>query len=144
MIRFLNLLAVLLAVAACSEEVKLVKLEADDAARASAPYDRPLILAVAATESQRLALENFIVAALSERGVDAVPAHTLTGNSKVVLQEDIDAAVREVSADAVLLAHVTGTRSTAEVVPGRVEMKSTCRGGSPGTWTISGRFVVHD
>jgi hypothetical protein len=125
------LLLILLAVAACSEEVKLVRLDTDAATPVSAPYVRPLVLAVATTEAQRISLENTIVDELSDRGIDAVPGYTLTGKSTVLLQENINAAVVESSADSILLAHITGARSTAEVVPGRVDMKSTCRGGNP-------------
>ncbi len=128
--RILTALLVLTALAACSQDVKLVRMN-EGLAEAAAPYQRLLVIAVAATEAQRLSLEDEIVGELAARDVDAVAGYTLTGKSTVVRQDEIDAAVTEAGADSILVAHITGTRSNAEVVPGRVETKVTCRGGNP-------------
>ena len=55
--RILTALLVLTAFAACSQDVKLVRMN-EGLAEAAAPYQRPLVIAVAASEAQRLSLED--------------------------------------------------------------------------------------
>lgn len=125
-----TLFAMCLAVGGCGTQVEMVELHKDRAA-GSLPYQQLLAVGIASDEEQRRELEDLLVETLTGEGIAAVAGHTLTGPSTVLLQDEIDAAAAASGSDGILVAHIASTRASAEVEPGRVDIKSVCRGGNP-------------
>ena len=123
------LLVPFLAVAGCGTQVEMVELHKDRAG-GSIPYQQLLAIGIASDEGQRRHLEDLLVDALAADGISAVAGYTLTGPSAVLQQDQIDAAAASSASDGILVAHIASTRAAAEVVPGRVDVKSVCRGGN--------------
>ena len=63
--------------------------------------------------------------------MDAIPIHTRLDTSKGVSQADINRIADETGADAILITHIASVDTKMDVVEGRKDIQSTCRGGDP-------------
>ena len=120
----------LVALVACSTQTEVVKMY-EDAAVGDTRYEHVLIVSVASDVGQRRRLEELITGHLGDAGVAATAAHTRIGLTPTILQDDIDSAARELSADAILITHIVSVETSARRVEGRVDLVSECRGGDP-------------
>jgi len=114
--------------AGCGSQAQIDKLYLDEDA---GTYDRMLVVGIAADASRQVRIEELIVDTLRAEGIEAVPGHTRLGTSATLMQDEIDAAARDTQSDAILVAHLVSASVDAELEEGRVDIKSTCRGGSP-------------
>lgn len=112
----------------CARQTEVIKLY-EDPAISEKSYTRLLVVAVSDARRDQENFENAIVERLREGGVDAVPSHTMFTENPEILQEDIDRASKEAGADGILITHVAGVDSTAEITEGRQDIQSECRGG---------------
>lgn len=123
-------LAMLVLASACASPPEVIKLYEDPDGKRSG-YERLFVVAVTEDADQRVALEMQILARLRERNVDAVASHTVLNRDNELLQEDLDRAVAEASADGLLISHIASVETSVEQQPDREELLSECRGGDP-------------
>ena len=143
-VRMLGLVSIAAIVAgSCAPQTEVVKMY-DDPARASKTYERLLVVAISSDYNQQQRFENEIVQRLRREQVDATPGHTHFNTSDGLLQEDIDRAATAVGADGILITHVVSVESSIEMVEGRVEIESTCRGGDPVDFFLYDHKVVRE
>ena len=143
-VRMLGLVSIAAIVAgSCAPQTEVVKMY-DDPARASKTYERLLVVAISSDHNQQQRFENEIVQRLRREQVDATPGHTHFNTSDGLLQEDIDRAATAVGADGILITHVVSVESSIEMVEGRVEIESTCRGGDPVDFFLYDHKVVRE
>ena len=112
----------------CARQTEVVKLY-EDPAIAGKSYKRLLIVAVSDARRDQENFENAIAEKLRARGVTAIPSHTMFTANPEILQQDIDRASAQAGADAILITHVAGVDSTAEIAEGRQDIQPECRGG---------------
>jgi hypothetical protein len=115
----------------CATPTEIVKLH-HDKSQSGAPYDKLLVVAIAMDEDGRRRLENL----LTDDIASAVPSYRITGLTASVLQEQIDNAAAEVSADGILVTHIVSVDQEAEFTKGRTELKFECRGGDPADYFL--------
>ena len=130
-IRKVSLLAIALILAgACAPETSVVKLY-EDSARTTETYRRLLIVDISSDRSQQQQFEDDLASRLRQDRVEAIPIHNKLDTSKGVSQADINRIGDEIGADAILITHIVSVDSKMDVVKGREEIESTCRGGDP-------------
>ena len=130
-IRKVSLLAIALILAgACAPETSVVKLY-EDPARTTETYKRLLIVDISSDRSQQQQFEDDLASRLRQDRVEAIPIHNKLDTSKGVSQADINRIGDEIGADAILITHIVSVDSKMDVVKGREEIESTCRGGDP-------------
>lgn len=116
--------------AACSSQTRIEKLYEDPDARGT-KYQRLLVIGIAADRDQRRRIEDLLAAGLAREHVGATAGYTHLGSSPTLLQDDIEKAASATDSDGILIAHLVSVDTQAEVIEGRVEVKSECRGGNP-------------
>jgi hypothetical protein len=114
----------------CAPQTEVVKLY-DDPARSPKTYQRLLVVAISSDFSQQQRLENEIVLRLRREQVDAIPSHKHLDTSSGLRQDDINRVGKGVEADGILVTHIASVDTSIDMVEGRAEIKSTCRGGDP-------------
>lgn len=124
-----------LALSACAPQAKIERLHQDPEAR-GADYQRLLVVGISSDAEQRRRIEDLVTEQLEAARVSAVAGHTRLGLAPAVLQESIDQAASETGSDAILISHVVSVSTTAEVVEGRVDVISECRGGDPADYFL--------
>lgn len=130
-VRTLGLTAIaLVLVGACAPQTSVVKLY-EDPARTTKTYKRLLIVDISGDHSQQQLFEDELASKLQQDQVDAIPIHAKLDTSKGVSQGDINRISDEIGADAILITHIASVDTKMDVVEGREEIKSTCRGGDP-------------
>lgn len=130
-VRTLGLTAIaLVLVGACAPQTSVVKLY-EDPARTTKTYKRLLIVDISSDHSQQQLFEDELASKLQQDQVDAIPIHAKLDTSKGVSQGDINRVSDELAADAILVTHIASVDTKMDVVEGREEIKSTCRGGDP-------------
>jgi hypothetical protein len=130
-VRIVGLTTVALILAgACAPQTSVVKLY-EDPARTTQLYKRLLVVDISSDRSQQQQFEDDLAAKLRQNRVDAIPVHSKLDTSKGVSQADINRIADEIGADAILITHIVSVDSKMQVVKGREEIKSTCRGGDP-------------
>ena len=132
---FISAILIALALAGCATPTEVVKLH-HDTTQPGAPYDRILVVALALDTDGRARLEDLLADDLKSAGAAAVPVHSIRGLTPTVLQEDIDSAALEVSADAILVTHIVSVDQEAEFEEGRTEVLFECRGGDPADYFL--------
>jgi hypothetical protein len=143
-VRVLGLVSIAAIVAgSCAPQTEVVKLY-DDPARASKTYERLLVVAISSDFNQQQRFENEIVQRLRREQVDATPSHTHFDTSGGLLQEDINRVSNAVGADGIMITHVVSVDTSIEMVEGRVEIESTCRGGDPVDFFLYDHKVVRE
>lgn len=128
-------LAALLVLSACATPTEVVTLH-HDRTQAGAPYGKVLVVALALDIDGRRRLENLLAEDLTAAGTAAVPVHTVRGLTPSVLQEDIDSAALEVSAEAILVTHIVSVDQKVDFEEGRTEVLFECRGGDPADYFL--------
>ena len=112
----------------CARQTEVVKLYEDpDAAQKT--YQRLLVVSVSDARREQENFENAITEQLRQNNIEAVPSHTLFSAEQGLLEEDINRAVEQTGADGLLITHIAGVDSTAEVREGREDIVAECRGG---------------
>jgi len=130
-VRMIGLAAIAFVMAgACAPETSVVKLY-EDPTRAAKTYKRLLIVDISSDRSQQQRFEDELASKLRQDQVDATPIHAKLDTSKGVSQGDINRISDEIGADAILITHIASVDTQVDVVEGREEIKSTCRGGDP-------------
>lgn len=130
-VRTLGLTAIaLVLVGACAPQTSVVKLY-EDPARTTKTYKRLLIVDISGDHSQQQLFEDELASKLQQDQVDAIPIHAKLDTSKGVSQGDINRVSDELAADAILVTHIASVDTKMDIVEGREEIKSTCRGGDP-------------
>ena len=130
-VRMVGLATIALVLAgACAPQTSVVKLY-EDSARATKTYKRLLIVDISSDRSQQQRFEDELASKLRQDQVDATPIHAKLDTSKGVSQGDINRISDEIGADAILITHIASVDTKMDVVEGREEIKSTCRGGDP-------------
>ncbi len=130
-IRMFGLIAIALVLTgACAPQTSVVKLY-DDPARGTITYKRLLIVNISSDRSQQQRFEDDLASKLQKERVDAIPIHDKLDTSKGVTQDDINRIGDEIGADAILIAHIASVDTKTNIVRGREEIDSTCRGGNP-------------
>lgn len=130
-VRMVGLTAIAFVLAgACAPQTSVVKLY-EDPARTTKTYKRLLIVDISGDHSQQQLFEDELASKLQQDQVDAIPIHAKLDTSKGVSQGDINRVSDELAADAILVTHIASVDTKMDVVEGREEIKSTCRGGDP-------------
>ncbi len=130
-VRMVGLTAIAFVLAgACAPQTSVVKLY-EDPARATKTYKRLLIVDISGDHSQQQLFEDELASKLQQDQVDAIPIHAKLDTSKGVSQSDINRVSDELAADAILVTHIASVDTKMDIVEGREEIKSTCRGGDP-------------
>jgi hypothetical protein len=127
----------------CAPQTEIVKLY-DDPARATKTYTRLLVVDVSSDHSQQQRFENEIVLSLRREQVDAIPSHTHLDASDGLLQDDINRVGEAVGADGILVTHIVSVDTRVDVVEGRDEIVSTCRGGDPVDYFLYDHEVIRE
>ncbi len=112
----------------CARQTHIVKMYSDPA-RLTASFERLLVISITSSKDQQLAFEDQIVTNIVGAEAEAVASHTMIDAQDGILQEDIDRAANEMSADGILISHVVSVDTTVELKDGREHMLSECRGG---------------
>jgi hypothetical protein len=128
-------LATMFALAGCATPTEVVKLH-HDKSQPGAPYDKLLVVSLATDIEGRRRLEDLLSNDLTGAGTAAVPAYAIKGLTPSVLQQDIDDAAAEVSADAILITHIVSVDQEVEFEEGRTEVLFECRGGDPADYFL--------
>ena len=116
--------------AGCAPHTEIVNLY-DNPARISKAYKKLLVVNISSDPDQQRQFENEIVRKLRQDKVDAIPVHALLDFRRDLLQDEINQLSDEIGADGILIAHIVSVDSKAEIVAGREEIQSECRGGDP-------------
>ena len=119
-----------IAASACAPQTEVIKLY-DETSIDSGGFGNYLVVAIAGDVDTRREFEDQIVDRIRDAGALATAAWSKTGPKTVLLQEEIDAAARETSADAILITHIVSVDTTAEMQEGRTDVIAECRGGDP-------------
>lgn len=120
----------MLAIAACAPQTETIKLY-DSADRPNQSYERLLVISVAGDTGARRRLEELITKRLEAADVAAIAGYTETGLKTHMLQDEIDAAAKNVNADAILITHIVSVDTRVDIDQGRTDILSECRGGDP-------------
>lgn len=128
--QLLSLLVIGALAAACAQQPEVIKLYEKPTGK-RADYERLFVVAVTGDASQRVTLEQQILARLREHGVEGVASHKVLDRSDTLLQENLDRAVADAGADGLLISHIASVETAIEREQGREEILSTCRGGDP-------------
>jgi len=130
-VRMVGLTAIsLLLTGACAPQTSVVKLY-EDPARATKTYTKLLVVDISSDRSQQQQFEDDLASKLRQNRVDAIPIHSKLDTSKGVSQAEINRIADETGADAILITHIASVDTKMDVVEGRKEIESTCRGGDP-------------
>lgn len=127
--RFGNVIIAVL-IAGCAPQPVVEKLYQDPGAGAVA-YERILVVGIAAEPRQRRLIEDLLAGKLADQDIASTRSYSQLGSSPVLQQDDVDAAAAASASDAILIAHLVSVSEEMEVVEGRTELKSQCRGGNP-------------
>ncbi len=143
-VRMLGLVSIVATMAGgCVPQAEVVKLY-DDPGRASKTYKRLLVVDISSDHSQQQRFENEIVLQLRREQVDAVPSYTHLDASDGLLQDDINRVAEAVGADGILVTHIASVDSSIDIVEGRQEIESTCRGGDPVDYFLYDHKVIRE
>lgn len=143
-VRMLGLVSIAATIAGgCAPQTEVVKLY-DDPARASKTYKRLLVVDISSDHSQQQRFENEIVLKLRQEQVDAIPSHTHLDASDGLLQDEINRVGEAVGADGILVTHITSVDTSIDIVEGRDEIESTCRGGDPVDYFLYDHKVIRE
>jgi hypothetical protein len=143
-VRILGLVLIAVTIAGgCAPQTEVVKLY-DDPARASKTYKRLLVVDVSSDHSQQQRFENEIVLRLRREQVDAISSHTHIDTSNGLLQDDINRVGAAVGADGILVTHIVSVDTSIDMVEGRDEIESTCRGGDPVDYFLYDHKVIRE
>lgn len=130
-VRWFGLIAIAATIAgACAPQIEVVKLY-DDPTRVSKSYKRLLVIDISSDRGQQQLFENEIVLKLRREQVEAIPGYTLIDASNGLLQEDVNRVSEEIGADGILVTRIASVDTDIDMVEGRKEIRSTCRGGDP-------------
>lgn len=127
--------AIVLVLGGCAAPTEVVKLH-HDRTQPGAPYDKLLVVSLATDTDGRRRLEDLLTNDIAGAGTAAVPAYAIRGLTPSVLQQDIDDAAAEVSADAILITHIVSVDQEVEFEEGRTEVLFECRGGDPADYFL--------
>ncbi len=128
-------LAIAVALAGCATPTEVVKLH-HDKSQPGAPYDKLMVVALAVDTDGRRRLEDLLTNDISTAGTAAISAYAIKGLTPSVLQQDIDDAAAEVSADAISTTHIVSVDEEVEFAEGRTEVLFECRGGDPADYFL--------
>ena len=143
-VRMLGLVSIAATLAGgCAPQAEVVKLY-DDPARASKTYKRLLVVDISSDHSQQQRFESEIVMQLRREQVDAIPSYTHLDTSDGLLQDDINRVAEAVGADGILVTHIASVDSSIDIVEGRSEIESTCRGGDPVDYFLYDHKVIRE
>ncbi len=143
-VRMLGLVSVAAILAGgCTPQTEVVKLY-DDPGRVAKTYKRLLVVDISSDHSQQQSFENEIVLKLQREQVDAIPSYTYLDASDGLLQEDINRVAEAVGADGVLVTHIVSVDISIDMVEGRHEIDSTCRGGDPVDYFLYDHKVIRE
>ena len=143
-VRMLGLVSIVATMAGgCVPQAEVVKLY-DDPGRASKTYERLLVVDISSDHSQQQRFENEIVLQLRREQVDAIPSYTHLDASDGLLQDDINRVAEAVGADGILVTHIASVDSSIDIVEGRQEIESTCRGGDPVDYFLYDHKVIRE
>jgi hypothetical protein len=117
-------------IAACIPQTEVIKLY-EDSARADQNYERLLVVSVVGDTGTRRRLEELITGHLETANVTAIAGYTETGLKTEMLQDEIDAAAKNINADAILITHIVSVDTRLDIDTGRTDILSECRGGDP-------------
>ena len=123
-------IAFAIAVSACAPQTEVIKLH-DETSSISDGFGNYLVVAIAGDVDTRRDFEDQIVNRIRDAGALATAAYTKTGAKTELLQDEIDTAASEASADAILITHIVSVDTTAERQEGRTDVLAECRGGDP-------------
>lgn len=127
----------------CAPQTEVLKLY-DDPARQPKTYQRLLVVAISSDFGQQQRFENEIVLRLRREGVDATPSHTHLDASSGLLQDDINRLGEAAGADGILVTHIASVDTSIDMVEGRAEIESTCRGGDPIDYFLYDHKVIRE
>ena len=127
----------------CAPQAEVVKLY-DDPGRVSKTYKRLLVVDISSDHSQQQRFESEIVMQLRREQVDAIPSYTHLDTSDGLLQDDINRVAEAVGADGILVTHIASVDSSIDIVEGRSEIESTCRGGDPVDYFLYDHKVIRE
>lgn len=143
-VRMLGLVSIAATIAGgCAPQTEVVKLY-DDPARSSKTYKRLLVVDISNDHSQQQRFENEIVLRLRREQVDAIPSHTHLDASDGLLRDEINRVGEAVGADGILVTHIASVDTSIDIVEGRDEIESTCRGGDPVDYFLYDHRVIHE
>ena len=143
-VRILALISIAVTLAgSCAPQTEVVKLY-DDPERAQKTYKRLLVVAISSDHGQQQRFENEIVLRLGREQVDGIPSYTHLDASGGLLQDDIDRVGEAVGADGILITHIASVDTSIDMVEGRVDIESTCRGGDPVDYFLYDHTVVRE
>lgn len=118
-----------LLVSACAPQTEVIKLH-DETSSVPDGFGNYLVVAIAGDIDTRRSFEDQIVDRIRDAGASATAAYTKTGAKTELLQEEVDAAAREASADAMLITHIVSVDTSIEMQEGRVDIMAECREGN--------------
>jgi hypothetical protein len=121
---------IMLVIAACVPQTEVIKLY-EDSTRADLKYERLLVVSVVGDTGTRRRLEELITGHLETANVTAIAGYTETGLKTEMLQDEIDAAAKNINADAILITHIVSVDTRLDIDTGRTDILSECRGGDP-------------
>lgn len=133
--RSTSLVCAMAIVAACVAQTEVTKLY-DNPDRPVRGYERLLVVSPSSDIGFRRRLEELITKNLTAADIPAIAAYTETGLKTDLLQDEIDAAARNVDADAILTTHIASvdTHVHADTVP--VESLRACGAALPGDYSL--------
>jgi hypothetical protein len=127
---------IMLVIAACVPQTEVIKLY-EDSTRADLKYERLLVVSVVGDTGTRRRLEELITGHLETANVTAIAGYTETGLKTEMLQDEIDAAAKNINADAILITHIVSVDTRLDIDTGRTDILSECRGGDPVDYFLS-------
>ncbi len=143
-VRMLGVVSIAATIAGgCAPQTEVVKLY-DDPARSSKIYKRLLVVDISNDHSQQQQFENEIVLRLRREQVDAIPSHAYLDASDGLLRDDINRVGKAVGADGILVTHIASVDTSIDIVKGRDEIESTCRGGDPVDYFLYDHRVIRE
>ena len=143
-VRMLGLVSIAATIAGgCVPQAEVVKLY-DDPGRTSKTYKRLLVVDISSDHSQQQRFESEIVQQLRREQVDAIPSYTHLDASDGLLQDDINRVAEAVGADGILVTHIASVDTSIDIVEGRHEIESTCRGGKPVDYFLYDHKVIRE
>jgi hypothetical protein len=126
----------------CACATATVKSTWRDPADAGGPVRKVLVIGVSTQTTTRRTFEDAFVKSVLAKGVDAVPSYTLLPDLGPDSGEPLQAAVRDVGADAVVVTRMVRrdtrtqvSQSPAPITPARVPMSASLYGWYPQMWS---------
>jgi len=116
--------------ASCARQTEIVKLY-DDSAAVAKSYHRFLVIDISSDTQRQQEFEGAIVDELRRERAEAIAGYPKLDASGGVQKGEIAALSEEFRADAILVTHMAGIDTRADIEPGKERLISTCRRGDP-------------